>query len=208
VTASTRLVSTKADARTFVQSEEFPWKVPGDRARTQAYSSWCQLQGERKYPPASSPSIKLPPRMSTFTRITFRLILAGCCPMSTTGGGLPTNNLSLHRSFPFTLYNVNPGERSNVVGPSAEHCYERDDGREPQGGLVYPNRYLRVHVRRSDSNNPCAGRYFPLHALAPGTGKVDHRLVLNRCARRGLKPVIPYIFRIPKGKKLPHISHQ
>ena len=93
-----------------------------------------------------------------FVRNVRRVTLAGRRPMSTAGGQLPTSVLSLHRSFPYTLYKVNPGERSNVVGPCSEHSYERDEVENLREGLVYPtitNSSLspvsgNVHLRHSD----------------------------------------------------------
>jgi hypothetical protein len=69
--------------------------------------------------------------------------LAGCRPMSTAGGRLgPTSVLSLHRSFPYTLYKVNPGKRSNIVDPAtsarSEHFHDRDEVENLIEGRVYP----------------------------------------------------------------------
>jgi len=62
-----------------------------------------------------------------FARNVRRAMLTGRRPISTAGGQPPTSVLSLHRSFPYTLYKVNPGEGSNIVGPCSEHSYEKDE---------------------------------------------------------------------------------
>ena len=107
-----------------------------------------------------------------FARNVCRAMFAGRRPISTAGGQLPTSVLSLHRSFPYTLYKVNPGKCSNVVGPCSEHSYERDEVENLREGLVYPtitNSSLSpasdsVYLWRSDSNKRYVGRYFsPTH---------------------------------------------
>ena len=75
-----------------------------------------------------------------------RSTLAGRRLVSTTGGQLPTNILSLHRSFPYTLYKINPGKRSNIVGPAGEHSYERDEVENLSEGLFTPLLPPRVRL--------------------------------------------------------------
>lgn len=69
--------------------------------------------------------------------------LAGRRALSTTHGDPPVHVLSLHRSFPYTLYKVNPGERSNIVDvatapPRSTHFYDRDEAENIVKGRVYP----------------------------------------------------------------------
>lgn len=77
-----------------------------------------------------------------FTHTTRLVTLSGRRSMSTVTRKLPTSILSLHRSFPETLYKVNPGERSNIVDPvsfpRSEHFYDRDEVENVVGGHVYP----------------------------------------------------------------------
>ena len=51
--------------------------------------------------------------------------------------------LSLHRNFPYTLYKVNPGERSNLVdletSPRSNHFYDKDEAQNLVKGRVYPS---------------------------------------------------------------------
>lgn len=120
-----------------------------------------------------------------FARNVRRAMFAGRRPMSTTGGQLPITALSLHRSFPHTLYKVNPGERSNVVGPCSEHSYERDEVEDFREGLVYP-------AITNSGLSPVFGTFafgiltapsttwaviFPPHTLAPGASKDDLGMV-------------------------------
>ena len=51
--------------------------------------------------------------------------------------------LSLHRSFPYTLYKVNPGERSKIVNaatsPRSKYFYDSDEAENLVKGRVYPS---------------------------------------------------------------------
>ena len=63
--------------------------------------------------------------------------------LSTTPRKLPIHALSLHRSFPYTLYKINPGGRSNIVDaatapPRSKHFYDRDEANNVVKGRVYP----------------------------------------------------------------------
>jgi hypothetical protein len=115
-----------------------------------------------------------------FVRNAHLAILAGCRPLSTTGGRPPTSVLSLHRSFPYTLYKVNPGKHSNIVdratSPRSEHFYDSDEVENLMGGSVYPNITSRglssfsvvftFGMLTAISNGWAT--IFPPHTLAPG----------------------------------------
>jgi len=126
--------------------------------------------------------------LDMFVRNARLAILAGCRHMSTTGGRLlPTSVLSLHRRFPYTLYKVNPGERSNIVDPAtsarSEYFYDRDEVENLRGGRVYPtitssslSPFMVVFTPNLLTTISSIGWtiVFPPHALAPGEGEDNH----------------------------------
>jgi hypothetical protein len=61
----------------------------------------------------------------------------------TTPGQPAPHVLSLHRIFPYTLYKVNPGERSNIVdletSPRSKPFYDKDEAQNLVKGRVYPS---------------------------------------------------------------------